>query len=247
MIDSRLEGAVSVLTINRPQRRNALSEEVVRTLRSHLRENEANPAVRVTVITGCEPGFCAGSDLKELATMDLLGMCEHEAETGQFCRSISQLRKPVIAAVEGFALGGGFVFAASCDVVVTGASCRWHLPEVKIGWIPPWGLEALVARLGPVAARRFAWGSEECRGAEAHRAGLADYLAEDGQALKTALEIANRLATLPDVAVAATKAYFAPHAGRHGETGDVIANRMFEENCKHPVAQATLKKFGVRV
>lgn len=247
MIESKLEGAVAVLTINRPQRRNALSEDTIEALREHLRKIESNPAIRVTVITGCAPGFCAGSDLKELATMDLRGMCEHEADTGRFCRSISQLHKPVIAAVEGFALGGGFVFAASCDIVVTGASCRWHLPEVRIGWIPPWGLEALVARLGPVAARRFTWGSEECRGNDAHRVGLADYLAPDGQALAHALEIANRLALLPDVAVAATKAYFAPHASRDGETGDVIANHLFEENCKHPVAQATLKKFGVRV
>src|SRR5690606_27121992 len=153
--------------------------------------------------------------------------------TGLFCRSISQFRKPVIAAVEGFALGGGFVFAASCDIVVSGESCRWHLPEVRIGWIPPWGLETLVARLGPVAARRFTWGSEECSGGEAYRVGLAAYLAPDGKALDTALEIAQRIAALPDVAVAATKAYFAPHAGRDGETGDVIANRMFEENCRH--------------
>jgi enoyl-CoA hydratase/carnithine racemase len=247
MIDSRLEGAVSVLTINRPQRRNALSEDTVLALKKHLRENETNPAVRVTVITGSSPGFCAGSDLKELATMDLRGMCVHEADTGRFCRSISQMRKPVIAAVEGFALGGGFVFAASCDIVVSSQSCRWHLPEVRIGWIPPWGLEALVARLGPVAARRFTWGSEECDGIEGYRVGLVDYLAADGKALDTALDVANRIAALPDVAVASAKAYFAPHAGANGETGDVIANQMFEENCKHPVAQATLKKFGVRV
>lgn len=246
MIQRSSEGPVAVLTIDRPNRRNALSEDTVLSLKRHLREIESDPAIRVTIITGSAPGFCAGSDLKELANMDLEGMCAHEADTGLFCRSISQLRKPVIAAVEGFALGGGFVFAASCDVIVSSASCRWHLPEVQIGWIPPWGLETLVARLGPVAARRLAWGGEVCDGAEAYRIGLADYLAEDGQALEKALEVAQRLASLPDVAVASVKAYFAPHAGKDGETGDVIANRMFEENCKYPVAIATLKKFGVR-
>jgi len=246
MIESRTEGAVGILTINRPQRRNALSEAAVSSLKEHVLRNESDPAVRVTIITGSPPGFCAGSDLKELGSMDLRGMCEHEADTGRFCRSISQLRKPVIAAVEGFALGGGFVLAASCDIIVTSASCRWHLPEVRIGWIPPWGLEALVARLGPVAARRLAWGGEECGGAEAHRIGLADYLADDGQALTQALEVGRRLAALPAVAVASVKSYFAPHAGKNGETGDVIANQMFEENCKHPVAMATLQKFGVR-
>ncbi|UYO93448.1 enoyl-CoA hydratase/isomerase family protein [Pollutimonas sp. M17] len=246
MIQRSSEGPVAVLTIDRPNRRNALSEDTVLSLKRHLRQIESDPAIRVTIITGSAPGFCAGSDLKELANMDLEGMCAHEADTGLFCRSISQLRKPVIAAVEGFALGGGFVFAASCDVIVSSASCRWHLPEVQIGWIPPWGLETLVARLGPVAARRLAWGGEVCDGAEAYRIGLADYLAEDGRALEKALEVAQRLASLPDVAVASVKAYFAPHAGKDGETGDVIANRMFEENCKYPVAIATLKKFGVR-
>ncbi len=246
MLDTRSEGQVAILTINRPQRRNALSEELVGELKRCLHEIEANPELRATVITGCAPGFCAGSDLKELATMNLRGMCDHEADTARFCRSISQMRKPVIAAVEGFALGGGFVFAATCDIVVTGVSCRWHLPEVKIGWIPPWGLEALVARLGPVAARRFVWGGEEVSGTEAYRVGLADYLADDGKALDMSITVAQRLATLPDVAVASTKAYFALHTGRDGETGDMSANRMFEENCKHPVAKATLTKFGVR-
>lgn len=240
------EDAVAVLTIDRPNRRNALSEDTVLSLKQHLRDIEADASVRATVITGSPPGFCAGSDLKELSAMDLAGMCAHEADTGSFCRSISQLRKPVIAAVEGFALGGGFVFAVACDVIVSGASCRWHLPEVQIGWIPPWGLEMVVARVGPVAARRLAWGAEPMDGTEAHRIGLADYLADDGQALNRALELAQRLAALPDVAVASVKSYFAPHAGRDGETGDVIANRMFADNCRHPVALSTLKKFGVR-
>ena len=246
MLDSRNEGQVAILTINRPNRRNALSEGLIVELTKRLHEIEADPAVRATVITGCAPGFCAGSDLKELATMDLRGMCDHEADTGRFCRSIAQMHKPVIAAVEGFALGGGFVFAATCDIVVTSASCKWHLPEVKIGWIPPWGLEALVARVGPVVARRIAWGGEESTGTEAYRIGLADYLTDDGKALDMAIKVAQRLAALPDVAVASTKAYFAPHAGRDGEIGDMNANRMFEENCKHPVAKATLMKFGVR-
>jgi enoyl-CoA hydratase/carnithine racemase len=246
MIERTSNGAVSILTINRPNRRNALSEDTVLSLKQNLLENEADPAIKATVVTGSAPGFCAGSDLKELAAMDLKGMCFHEADTGAFCRSMSQLRKPIIAAVEGFALGGGFVLAACCDVIVTGANCRWHLPEVQIGWIPPWGLEALVARVGPVTARRVAWGSEPFDGKEAYRMGLADYLADEGEALTMAVDVADRLAALPDVAVASVKAYFAPHVGKNGETGDVIANRMFEDNCRYPVAKATLQKFGVR-
>lgn len=240
------EGVIATLTIDRPQRRNALGENTVRSLRRALDDIDADASIRATIITGSAPGFCAGSDLKELATMDMRGMCEHEAETAQFCRYISQLNKPVIAAVEGFALGGGFIFAASCDLVVSAENCRWHLPEVQIGWIPPWGLQTLAARLGPVVARRVAWGAQHFDGHEAYRIGLADYLTPDGQTLATALSVAQGLAALPDVAVQAVKQYFAPHAGLHGEAGDAVANRMFAENCKFPVAVATLEKFGVR-
>lgn len=241
------EGRVAVLTIDRPQRRNALDDATVTAMREHLVQLEADKAVGAIVLTGSAPGFCAGSDLKELATMDLRGMSAHEADTGTFCRSISRHAKPVIAAVEGFALGGGFVLAASCDVIVSGTSCRWHLPEVPIGWIPPWGLETLAARVGPVAARRLAWGIEPNTGEELAATGLVDYVTADGQALARALRIAGRLAELPEVAVAAVKAYFAPALGAHGETGDATANAMFASNCEHPTAISTLKKFGVRV
>lgn len=247
MVERKDVGAISILTIDRPRRRNALSEAAVLALGEHLRNIESDAAIRATVITGSAPGFCAGSDLKELGNMSFREMCEHEADTGFFCRSIARLSKPVIAATEGFALGGGFVFAASCDLVVSSESCRWHLPEVEIGWIPPWGLETLVARVGPVQARRLTWGPEAFDGIEAHRLGVADYVAPDGEALQRAIELAQRIASMPDLAVTAVKQYFAPHVNYQGETGDEIANRLFEQNCEHPVAKATLHKFGVRL
>lgn len=246
-LKQHIEGRVAILTLDRPERRNALDDATVTGLREYMTRLEKDEAVGAIILTGSAPGFCAGSDLKELATMDVPGMCAHEADTGAFCRSISRLGKPVIAAVEGFALGGGFVLAASCDVIVSGASCRWHLPEVPIGWIPPWGLETLAARVGPVAARRLSWGIEPCTGEQVLATGLVDYVAGDGQALARALQIARRLAELPDVAVAAVKNYFAPALGAHGETGDAIANAMFADNCAHPTAISTLRKFGVRV
>lgn len=243
---NREHESVLLLTIDRPTRRNALDEETVNTLRRALKAAESDDTVRATIITGSAPGFCAGSDLKELAQMNLAQMCEHEAATALVAREISQLRKPVIAAVEGFALGGGFFFAASCDIVVSSRSCRWHLPEVRNGWIPPWGLETLVARVGVVAARRLTWGGEECDGAEAHRIGLADYLAVDGDTAALALAVAGKLAKLPQEAVATTKLYFAAQAAHNGETGDAIANRMFGDNCTYPTAASTLARFGLR-
>lgn len=238
---------VAILTINRPRRRNAIGAALVERLLLEFARFGRDPDTHVIVLTGTAPGFCAGSDLKELSDTDLAGMCAHEAHTAALARSIALLDKPVVAAVDGFALGGGFVLAISCDVVITAPTARWHLPEVTIGWIPPWGLQALVARVGPVVARRLTWGAEAFDGVEAHRLGIADYVNAPGEAvLDTALARARQLATLPPPAVASTKQFFAPLVASAGETSDTWANRLFAADCGHPVAKATLRRFGVR-
>jgi enoyl-CoA hydratase/carnithine racemase len=215
---------------------------------SELDRADRDAATRVIVLNGSAPGFCAGSDLKELAGMELASMGAHEAHTATLARSIALMNKPVIAAVQGFALGGGFVLAVSCDIVVTGPSARWHLPEVQIGWIPPWGIQALVARVGPVAARRLVWGADPFDGREAHRIGVADYLAESDESVRdAALRVATRLAALPAQSVASTKQLFAPLVSGQGESLDAWANRLFLADCGYPTAKETLKRFGVRV
>lgn len=247
MLEIGREGRVATLTLNRPERRNALASELVARLGRELNSLDRDPGIGAIVLAGSPPGFCAGSDLKELATMSLDEMRDHEAETAKVARSIALLSKPVIAAVEGFALGGGLALATSCDLVVTSAICRWHLPEVKIGWIPPWGLEPLTARVGPVAARRLTWGPEPIDGAEAHRLGVADYLATEGAVLKQAIELGQRIAALPEPAVAATKRYYSGLTIGTAESRDAEANRLFAENCQYQVAKATLSKYGVKV
>lgn len=246
-LETSTSGGIATLTIRRPERRNAIGADLVEALLSAFASLDSDPQVHAIILAGVAPGFCAGSDLKELATTDLAGMRAHEARTAALARSIALLDKPVIAAVGGFALGGGFVLAVSCDIVVTAANARWHLPEVTIGWIPPWGLNALVARVGPVAARRLTWGSAPFDGREAHRIGIADYLAStDDSVVDAALDHAGQLASLPPAAVASTKQFFAPLVNGSAEADDAWANRLFASDCNNPVAQATLKRFGVR-
>jgi len=239
-------GEVSILRLERAHRRNALGDALVAELQRALHANDDDDRVGASVVTGVAPGFCAGSDLKELGTMSLPEMIEHEARTARFCRGIAMLRKPVLAAVEGFALGGGFVFAASCDVVVTSRSARWHLPEVQIGWLPPWGLETLTNRVGLARARQLVWGARPFAGDEAARLGVADHVVDDGDALASAVTIGADLCRLPREAVASTKLYFATQAARNGEGGDHLASHLFRDDCRNPVAQATLKRFGVK-
>ena len=176
MLKRRQQGQVAILTIDRANRRNALGTELMQALSEAFAEIDRDDGVAAVVISATPPGFCAGSDLKELATMDIAQMCAHEAETARVVRAIGFMEKPAIAAVSGFALGGGVGLAAGCDLIVTHPECRWHMPEVPNGWLPPWALASLSVRIGPVAARRLVWASEPITGAEAYHLKLADYL-----------------------------------------------------------------------
>jgi enoyl-CoA hydratase/carnithine racemase len=239
-------GHVRQLTLNRPERRNALDGTSIEELGRALQQADRDPTVRAIVVSGASPAFCSGSDLKELSTMSIQEMCDSESETARVARSIAGLSKPVIASVEGFALGGGFVLAISCDVVVSAPNTRWHLPEVPNGWLPPWGLQALLARVGPVRARLLTWAADPIDGAEAHRLGVADYVSEPGFADQEAIALAKRLAGLPPDAIASTKRFFEPFVTFDGERLDNLASRHFASNCEGGAAQAIFSKFKVK-
>jgi enoyl-CoA hydratase/carnithine racemase len=247
MLNRRQQGQLAILTIDRPNRRNALGTELMQAFSDAFFELEGDDSIAAIVISATAPGFCAGSDLKELATMDIAQMCRHEAETARVVRAIGFMEKPVIAAVSGFALGGGVGLAVGCDLIVTHPECRWHMPEVPNGWLPPWALASLSVRVGPVAARRLVWASEPITGAEAYDLKLADYLVPRADVESDAIALAGRLAALPRVAIASTKRFFAPMINGNAEASDMLANRIFAENCRDDASKATLRKFGMKV
>lgn len=233
-------GPVTVLTLDRPAARNALSGALAERLAATLAELDDDPDTRVVVLTGSAPGFCAGSDLKELAPLAPVQVARHEARVGAAVRTIPLLGIPVVAAVEGFALGGGFLLALACDVVVTAEDARWRLPEVPLGWVPPWGLQALVARAGPATARRLCWGDRPVDAAELHRLGVVDDLVRPGEALAAAVSVAARLAALPPHAVASTKRAFADAVAGPAEALDARTTWMFGADSATGTARATL-------
>lgn len=238
---------VATLTLNRPSRRNALASEMVAELDRALTELDADRDVGAIVLAGAAPAFCAGSDLKELGAMDVAGMAHHEAATAAVARKIGLLDTPVLVAVEGYALGGGFILAASCDLVIASEESAWNLAEVPNGWLPPWGLQALVSRVGPVVARRLTWGHERLSGSDVFRLGVADYCVPSGSTLGEATQHAKRISELPWPAVAATKRFFQSAVQGDGESSDAAANRIFIENCEHEEAKKTLARFGAKV
>ncbi|MEO7262056.1 MAG: enoyl-CoA hydratase/isomerase family protein [Jatrophihabitantaceae bacterium] len=242
--DSDSDSSVAVLRLNRPAVRNALSAALVDRLATMLGELEGDPGIRVVVLTGSPPGFCAGSDLTELAGLPVTERVRHEERAGQLARTLQQLGIPVVAAVEGFALGGGFLLATSCDVVVSASQARWHLPEVGLGWVPPWGLHSLVARVGPATARRLAWGEQPLSGQQLNRLGAVDEVSEPGHALRRAMEVALRLATLAPRAVASTKRALADADTGAAESLDARTSSMFGLDCYSDTAQLSFTRFA---
>lgn len=243
VLDVRLHGAVAVLTIQREPRRNAMDQALIDSLKSAFLRLDRDPSVSAIVLQGANRGFCSGSDLKFISQLDLDEMARFEQETGDMARLMAFIKKPVIAAVEGFAIGGGFILAISCDIVVAGEASRWSLPEVPHGWLTPWGLNALIERVGRVRARNLCFCLDVLSGKDALDIGAVDYTAPDGQVLEKALDIATRVAALPRPAVASTKRFFANQMMARAELMDYEANLLFVENCTHPDAAATLNKY----
>lgn len=223
----------------RPERRNAMSVAMVESLFSLLDSKEAHAAGAV-VIEGAGKEFCAGSDLAELAAMMPAERSVFEAECGRLARGLRAHPRPVLAAVHGFAIGGGLTLAAACDIVIAAPDAKWSLPEVPIGLFPAWGLEAVTIRTGLPTARRLAFGIDMLSGIEARAAGLADHVADDPRT--TALDIAARPAELPRSQSSAVKAYFS--APRMGGDADAHANRLFMAACETVEARSSFARFG---
>jgi len=140
----RTEG-YAVLTLNRPEAMNALSRELLAELRSAVAELEQDPEVRVLILTGAGRAFCAGLDLKEISTIGLPAF----GENGEFdpVRALARFRGPVIAAVNGAAITGGFELALQCDVILAAQSARFADTHARVGVVPGWGLSQKLSRL----------------------------------------------------------------------------------------------------
>ncbi len=228
-------------------RRNALGTELMHAFAEAFAELDRDDGIAALVISATAPGFCAGSDLKELATMDIAQMCAHEAETARVVRAIGFLEKPAVAAVSGFALGGGVGLAVGCDLIVTHPNAAGTCRRFRTAGCHP-GRWHRSAR-GSDRLRRGVWCGRASRSREPKPtiSKLADYLVPLADVESEAVALAERLAALPRVAVASTKRFFTPLINGDAEASDMLANRIFAENCQDEASRATLRKFGMKV
>jgi enoyl-CoA hydratase len=200
---------VAVITINRPEARNAVNGAVARGIAAALDEFDANSGVRVLILTGAGGTFSAGMDLKGFLTGDS-PIFEDRGFGGIVERPPV---KPIIAAVDGYALAGGFELILACDLVVAGEEAKFGLPEVRRGLVAgAGGLLRLPRRIPYHLAMEIALSGEHFPAARLHQAGLVNMLVPAGQALNAAKELAARIALGGPLALTATKRVIAESA-----------------------------------
>jgi len=198
------DGAIAVVTLNRPQALNALSYGLVKDLSLAMQELDQDADVRVIVVTGGDKVFAAGADIKEMA--DKSPFDQLVLERLAYRDKINKISKPVIAAVTGFALGGGCELAMSCDIIVAAENARFGQPEVNLGIIPgSGGTQRLTHLLGKHRAMELVLTGDMLNANDAERLGLVNRVVPAELCLEEAINIAKKLAAKPQLAVRAAK------------------------------------------
>ncbi|MBX3030221.1 MAG: enoyl-CoA hydratase/isomerase family protein [Chloroflexi bacterium] len=197
-------GAVGWVTLHRPEQRNAVDRAMRAALTSGLAELDADPDIRVIVLTGAGPAFCAGADLKEGAAR-VAGHPLVDAPAS-IAAPLDALRTPVIAAVNGPAVGGGFEMVLACDIRIAAARARFALTELRIGSMPGSGGIQRLARAVPAAvAARMVLTGEAVDASEALRVGLVSDVVPDEELATRASAIAERVAAMAPLSLIAAK------------------------------------------
>jgi enoyl-CoA hydratase len=193
LLGVREEEGVAILTLNRPEKRNALSRALREELTRQLDELEKSATVRVAVLTGAGPVFCAGFDRSELFAGD---MVEIFAESTAYHRRVYTFSKPLIAAVNGPALGGGCDLAALCDFRIAATTATFGQPQVRFG--APAIYELMRAVMGTGPAREMCLTGRPYDAEEALAVGLVNRVVDLAELLDVATGVAREIATLPD-------------------------------------------------
>jgi enoyl-CoA hydratase/carnithine racemase len=199
-------GRVGLIRLNRPQALNALNRALMGELGQAIAAFEADTHIGCVVITGSEKAFAAGADIKEMAEASYAGMAATSRRLQDSFTAVAKIGKPVVAAITGYALGGGLELALCADFRVAGQSAKVGQPEILLGVIPgAGGTQRLPRLIGPARAKDIVFTGRFVGAAEALAIGLVDQVVPDDQVHQAAVELVARYATGPAVALRAAK------------------------------------------
>ncbi|MFL5823047.1 MAG: crotonase/enoyl-CoA hydratase family protein [Solirubrobacteraceae bacterium] len=225
---------VLLITINRPDQRNAVNAAVAEGIAAALDRLDAEPDLSLGVLTGAGKGFSAGMDLKAFVT----GERPYAGDRGFAGITQRAAEKPLIAAVEGFAVAGGLEVALACDLIVASRGATLGIPEVKRSLVAAGGALLRLPRILPrTVAMELALTGEPIEAERAHELGLVNRLAEPGQALQVALELAEVIAANGPLALAATKRVMTeavdwPDSEFFARQGEIVGPVMTSEDAR---------------
>lgn len=190
---------IAIVQIQRPEVKNALNLEVRQLLAQHFAELATDDSVRAVVLTGGSD-FAAGADIKDM--VDASPVEIRKRATHSYWKTITEFPKPIIAAVNGYALGGGCELAMHADIIIAGESATFGQPEVKLGIMPgAGGTQRLVRTLGKHKAMRYLLTGDFISAQEAEAMGLVSQVVPDSATMETAIQLASKIAKRPAVAV----------------------------------------------
>jgi len=198
---------VGIITLNRPEALNALSLEMLDQLDGVLDVVERDAEIRVIIITGAgDKAFSAGADIGAMRDATALEARAYAQRGHQVINRLESFPRPIIAAVNGYALGGGCEFSLACDIRLVSDRASFGQPEVNLGIMPGWGGTQRLARAtSPGLAKELIFTGRMCRAAEAHACGLANHVYPHDELMGAAIALAELIATKPTWAVSAAK------------------------------------------
>ena len=204
LIETSVDGHVALCRLSRPEARNALSPELMDELATKLEGLDSDPAIRCVVIAGSDEVFASGADIKALSERSFDEALYHPAAS--FWRRVASVKTPLIAAVSGWALGGGCELALACDMIVASESAEFGQPEITLGIIPGGGGTQRLARvLGKQRTMELVLTGRRIGAPEAHALGLVNTVASKKEWLDKAMEVAETVARRPPIAARLAK------------------------------------------
>ena len=205
VVHLQVHGRVGVLTLHRPEQLNALNDELMDRLGEHLLALDQDPGIGAIVITGSEKAFAAGADIAVMADWTYMDVYQGQFITRNW-ETIRRVRKPVIAAVAGYAMGGGCELALACDIVVAAESAKFALPEIKLAMLPgAGGTQRLPRAIGKAKAMDMCLSARTLHAEEADRYGLVSRVVPDAELQASALQLATQIAAYSLPALMAIK------------------------------------------